>query len=221
MLDIDKITDDELPTVNENAINAVASEKEEKIEQAVKVDGFDPEIHATDESGNPQYTASGNLKKKRGRKKGQTQSTLNLDDKKEQEKVNLGSRETAITISGLLEITQCKLISNEFEYNEIERHMNIEAWTKTLDYYGGVSLTPPQELALSHMQIILTRAMSEKNKETKAKFGLVKAWFNHKFSKMNFKRKKDDKDNGSHDDSGQDRKRENNASQENGEVVAS
>jgi len=75
-----------------------------------------------------------------------------------------------------------------------------------LDYYGGVSLTPPQALALSHLQIILSRAMSEKSK-TRAKFGLGLAWFKNKMTKFKFKGKNK---NGAHVDSGKDPKRENN-----------
>lgn len=210
---LDDLATGELPEVKQNAIDAIHDVAQEKAkeENNSKPDGFDPEIHATGDDGKPQYTKTGKLKKKRGRKKGASNSTLNLgnpEKEKEEFEQRLSSLETATTISGMLEMAQYKMISNEFIYSEMERTANIQAWANTLDYYGGVNLTPPQTLALSHMQIILTRAMSEKSK-TRAKFGLGMAWFKNKFANL---RSKGKNKNGAHVNSGENSIGENDAS---------
>jgi len=204
---IGDIVADPMPEVKQNAIDAIHGQKAEEITKAVKVDGFNPEIHVVGADGQPKRNKNGSLKKKRGRKKGTTspsKSTLNIEDKKEELVEQISSYETAVTISGLLEMAQVKMISDEFLYLEIERCSNIEAWQKTLDYYGGVNLTPPQILFLSHMQIILTRAMGEKNIKTKEKFAYFKTWINQKVKRFSFKK---ENKNGSHADSGENPKR--------------
>lgn len=219
--DLTSIAGGEMPSVKQNAIDAVQNQKAETLETAIKIDGFDPHIHATDADGNPQYTKSGNLKKKRGRKKAsgsrpQSNSSLNLGIEPEKEiPKESESMGTAVTVSGLLEVAQIKMISEEFKYNEIEREVNIKAWCETFDHYGGVDLSPPQKLAMSHAQIILARALSGGEKsETRAKFKMAGIWLKQKVSKLSIKRKNKD---GALSDSGENSKRKNNASDENGE----
>lgn len=206
----------DLPEVKENAIAAVQEQKQAAISKAVNEEGFDPQIHVTDAEGNPVRNKSGTLKKKRGRKKGSkvgSKSQLNLDPPKEDENVTLGSHEAAQVISGLLEQAQVKLVSDEFIYTEIERTGNIEAWRQTLDHYGGLTLTPPQALVLSHLQIIISRAASPENKKTQEKFKLAGEWVKLKLKKITFKRAKKD---GAHADNRKDAKRKDNTSDENG-----
>ncbi len=218
---LDDIAGGEMPEVKENAIAAVQDQKQVEIESAVK-EGFDPEIHVTNADGTPALNKNGSFKKKRGRKKGSTvksKSQLNLSVNEPQiEEPVMGSLEAAITISGLLEAAQVKMISDEFIYEELERQGNIEAWKRTLDHYGGLNLTPPQTLVLSHLQIIVSRAMSPDNKKTKEKFALFGTWFKSKISNIKF-RKKDKKD-GARSDNRKDTKRENNPSNEDGKSQA-
>jgi len=180
---MDSLTaNEELPEVKENAIAAVQSKNEKDVNTA-KENGFDPNIHATNKDGSPKLTASGNFAKKRGRK-----SVLNTGQKsdKEQkaeaeaEKQKQENLHAAQMTSLLLETAQCKFISDDFRYSDIERQTNIDLWDKTYEYYGGVAIPPPLALAVDHMAIILVRA----NKPTtKDKITIFKTWLKTKFSR--------------------------------------
>lgn len=178
----DLSADEALPQVQENAIAAVKQDTEQKI-QKEKANGFDPNIHATNDDGTPKKTASGNFAKKRGRK-----STLNTGQKSakqiEQEEQELKAKEenkqSAAVISAILEQAQMKFISEEFEYSDRERAANQAVWEATLEYYGGVNIPPPVALAMDHMTIILSRAQKPKVKD---KFGHLKLWFKQKFTR--------------------------------------
>lgn len=125
--------------------------------------------------------------------------------------VQVDSTSAAVTVSGILEKLQVTLISDDFIYSEIERAQNITAWKNTLDYYGGVSLSPPAALALDHASIILTRAHKEK---TQSKIAQLKTAIAAKyFAWKNRKMKKEEQENAL-SDSGQDTKRENNLREE-------
>lgn len=217
---IDEIAGGDMPEVKQNAIDAVNLQKDNEIKKAVEVDGFNPDIHVVGADGQPQRNKNGSLKKKRGRKKGATNSTLNLKSEapKDEALPTMGSDEAATVISGLLEAAQVKLVSEEFIYSELERIGNIEAWRQTLDHYGGVKLSPPQALALSHLQIIVVRAMTQENKKTQEKFKLFGTWVKFKMSKITFKKK--GKKDGARSDSGEDSKRENDTSNANGKGKA-
>lgn len=102
--------------------------------------------------------------------------------------VKVDSTQAAQLVSGMLENMQVTLISKEFIYSDLEREANINAWRDTFDHYGGVSITPPQALALSHMSIILARAAPAKS-ETRTKLQLAKIWFTHKIAGIKFKLK--------------------------------
>ena len=184
---MDGLTSSELlPEVQEHSIAAVQSEKSEKIESA-KADGFNPEIHATNDDGTPKKTATGNFAKKRGRK-----STLNTGEKsakqieqeEQAEKAAHENRASAVVISGILEQAQMKMISMDFEYSETERAANQAVWEATLAHYGGVNIPPPVALAVDHMTIILTRAQKPAVKD---KFGHIKLWFKNKFKRKKYK----------------------------------
>ena len=175
---------EELPEVQQHSIDAIAAEKGEKLE-AAKRDGFDPDIHATNDDGSPKKTQAGNFAKKRGRK-----STLNTGEKsakaiekeeaaeKAAEKAKAENRQSAVVISGILEQAQMKYISEEFRYKDNERAANQAVWEATLEYYGGVNIPPPVALALDHMTIILSRAQRP---QVQDKFAHVKTWFKNKF----------------------------------------
>jgi len=180
---MDELTSSELlPEVQEHSIAAVQSEKSEKIESA-KADGFNPEIHATNDDGTPKKTATGNFAKKRGRK-----STLNTGEKSDKqakeeeaaEKAAFENKQSAIVISGILEQAQIKMISNAFAYSSRERAANQAVWEATLEYYGGVNIPPPVALMVDHMTIILTRAQEPAVKDKMSHF---KLWFKNKFKK--------------------------------------
>ena len=214
-LSIDELVTGDMPEVKQNAIDAVTAQKQGDIDKASRDEGFDPSIHVVDGDGKPKRNKNGTLKKKRGRKKGATNSTLNFEKEKEQDEPDenlVESLTAATTISGLLEMTQVNLISEEFRYNDIERFENIDAWCKTLDYYGGLHLTPPQILVLSHMSIISSRAMSQKNVKTKEKFAYFKTFLKMKFTGL-FK-KKDSKD-GTYSDNRKNDERQNDSGDEN------
>lgn len=185
------------PEVSETAIAAVAESKaDDAAEQAQEA-----------ETENVKRNKDGSIAKKRGRKAGQTnaQSTfynpnVKPETKQAPETPASQSFPSAVVVSGVLERLQMAFISDEFEYTETERNINIGAWSATFDYYGGVNLSPPAILALSHAEIIMTRATKSK---TQTRFALIKAWFADKFAKIRGKKN-------ALSDSGENVKRENN-----------
>lgn len=96
------------------------------------------------------------------------------------------STAAATTISGILEQMQVMLISEDFRYEQIERENNVAAWRKTIDSYGGITISPVQELIISQASIILARVHKPK---TQTKITLAKAWLSDKIS--NFKKRKE------------------------------
>lgn len=168
---MDALTEGEaFPEVKENAIEAVAKKQQKEEEKPSE----------------PQkLNLDGTVAKKRGRKPGQKSAFKNPRDK-EPEKDGMSSQQAAVAISGIIEGLQVSLISKEFIYHPIERETNQKAWEKTLDHYGGVNLSPPAELALSHIAIISARAMQ--GQETKTKLSLAGTWFKMKW--QNFKNRK-------------------------------
>lgn len=177
------------PTVSENAINAVTAKENEKIAELEKL-----------EAEGVKLKKDGTPAKKRGRKSKNEKNTSDTVANKSQfvnpraEKQENGqvqenieeklknSQEAAIFVSGILETAQIKLISKDFEYNKLEREANIMAWKDTFDYYGGVELSPPMRLAMSHGSIIMTRSFN--SSETRSKFSLMAAWTKNKFTKL-------------------------------------
>lgn len=179
---------EEMPDVQEHAIQALQAEKQSELDKA-KADGFNPEIHQTDARGNPVKTKSGRWAKKRGAK---PKDFKRPGDKKQAENdapksISMDSIESARMVSEMLEGLSVKLIGDEWQLSEAERAGNISAWAATFDYYGGVKISPPAALALSHMQIIITRAGKPK---TASKFKLFGAWMKSKFT---FKKSKKEK----------------------------
>lgn len=196
VVSMDALTsDDVFPDAQPHAIQAtqekMAQEKAEQEKQAQE---------------NVTYNKDGSVRKKRGRKPNAEKKFINPRDKKAAETASdilkADSTQAAQIISGMLEQMQVTLISDEFEYNQMEKDLNILAWKDTLDYYGGLQVSPPMSLVISHMGIILSRAQQPK---TQTKFGLIKAWFANKIAQR--KKKKENKNALS--DSGQNNEREN------------
>lgn len=186
------VADETLPEVQQPAIDAfnekAAAEKQEAA--ALEAQGV-------------KLKADGTPAKKRGRKSNAEKGLVDPRAPKaksaeeiEAEQKAQDSLEAAAVVSGILEQLQVVLISDEFKYEEIERVNNIQAWKDTFDHYGGVSLSPPARLAMSHASIIMTRAMRPKSK-TQEKMALAKVWIVNKFSRVNVKfwQKKKDNEN--------------------------
>lgn len=75
---------DAMPEVQEHVVNNhIAQEQEIQQQNADARDKrgakFDPEIHAVEDDGSPKYTAAGYFAKKRGRKKLDNESTVNVN----------------------------------------------------------------------------------------------------------------------------------------------
>lgn len=155
-----------LPEVNTHAIEAVQAESEE--------------IKQIEASEPVRLKKDGTPAKKRGRKAGATIHGRHGFAIPDSAQATISSEAAAVTVSGVLEQMQVVLISKEFAYKDVERLNNVNAWRKTFDYYGGVNLSPPAELALSHASIILSRAMA--GGETKTKLALGAAWVKNKIA---------------------------------------
>jgi len=175
-LSIDSLTETEaFPEVNEAAMTAISADREEK--------AIDEKIEET-----VKLKKDGTPAKKRGRKPNSEKKPFYNPEEK-QEKTGdqnplVSSEYAATTVSAMFENITVRLISSEWELSPTERVMNVNAWRDTFDYYGGVTLTPPQALALSHLNIILTRIPKP---ETQSKFSLFKAWLKVKI--QNWKNK--------------------------------
>lgn len=176
---IDKLTEAEsLPEANDSSIAAIT---EAKIEEAKEA--------AAQEAAKPvKYNKDGSVAKQRGRKKGETSPPKNASTLGGPAQPLQTSLAAAATISGLLEHAQVALISDEFIYSDMERALNIGAWEKTLDHYGGMKIHPAAELAMNHFAIIASRSQKEK---TKTKLAHAKVWLSSLTSK--WKKKKEDK----------------------------
>lgn len=184
--------DEKFPDPSENAINAVSAKLEEKAA-----------IEENSEEEKPKLKKDGTVAKKRGRKPGVKSGDSKLHNPREPkqaaEHTEVSSLYAAQVTSGILEQMQVMLISKDFQYSPIEREGNIKAWEATFDHYGGVQLTPPQALMLSHAGIIASRFGT--SSETKSKLGLVKAWAKNKISKFkNRKNKNALSDTGANDE---------------------
>ncbi len=169
------------PEVQENAIAAVTQAKTEQVAEQIRDDvPTDAPV---------KFNKDGSIRKKGGRKKGGTNKTAGDFYKGEEKKpvdplapVKVSSLAAATTMSGVIERASVILISDEWTLNEAERAGNIKAWENTFDYYGGLNLSPPLALTLSHMEIIAHRSLNPNNKVTRAKLPLIGAWFKTKFA---------------------------------------
>lgn len=181
----DLTSEEQLPEIQEHAIAAVQSDKEEKIAEAV-VDGFDPSIHETGPGGKPVLTKGGGFRKKRGNKGGSRRagnSQLNLQPESQQNKagqsVEISSAAAAATTSAILERVQIGVMGDDMAYSESERKNNVKAWEDLYDYYGGVKVHPALAVASDHMMIILTRAQKPTFRQRLAG---VKLYLSQKFT---------------------------------------
>jgi hypothetical protein len=187
MTTMDDLTKDEiLPDANPEAIAAIDAARKETLEQARNA-GFNPAIHASKPDGTPVLTKDGKFAKPRGRKAGQFNSAPKksslFNDQLQMPIQTVSSEAAAKTISGLLEQASVVLVSDEWKLTDEERKTNVEAWRQTLDYYGGVKLSPPQALVLNHLTIIATRSFAPK---TQTKYQLFKAYLNDKLANLKF-----------------------------------
>jgi hypothetical protein len=209
---LDDLTGD-MPEVKENAIAAMEAARGDALKKA-QANGFDPAVHVTDAAGNPVLTKSGTFKKKNGRKPGSGSKSY-VHNPEAEKRAAADSQARAVqseyaarTVSGLLELASVKMLGDEWKLGEVERETNVVAWRDTFDYYGGVNLTPPMALALSHATIIMTRAGQPK---TRNKLSLAWAWLKVKFS-----RNKKVNENGARPDTGANDERKNDAGDEAG-----
>ena len=107
----------------------------------------------------------------------------------------ISSEHAAKMASGTIEGLGVALLGPDWKYHEMERAANVQAWSDTFDYYGGVQLSPPQMLMLSHGAIILQRFTTSETTRTKA--GLAKAWFKNKIANLKGRKKNALSDSGS------------------------
>ena len=177
-LSMDDLTGaDVFPDVQEHAVQA-----------AVEKAAVEKAEFAKAETQNITYNKDGTPRKKRGPKPKGEKNFKNPRDIKAAQNIApmVDSSQAAVVISGILEQMQVTLISDEFKYQTMERDLNVLAWKNTLDSYGGMELTPPMALAISHGAIILSRASQPK---TKTKFEAAKIWFQLKLQKYQEKKK--------------------------------
>lgn len=155
---------DQLPEVNEAAMEAVKAQAAEVASEAPAV----------------KLKKDGTPKKTPGRKPGAIKSQMNLKPEAKNDIPVISSAAAAATCSGLLEMTSVNLISDEWIMSEMERAANIKAWEDCFNHYGGVNLPPPAALAANYLGLIVTRSFKPK---TQSKWGLIKYWFASKFKR--------------------------------------
>lgn len=198
---MDELTAGEIfPKPDEEAIAAIV-QNNEAAAQSDLPEKFNPAIHATDKHGNPSVTKGGKFRRKKntGFINPEIDATKEAEKKAAAEKAAQDSLKAAQVTSGLIEQLSIKLISDDFIYSEFERESNVKAWQDCYNYYGGVNLTPPLELAMNHGAIIIARS----HKPTvQSKFRQFAGWLK---SKLKRKAK-----NGTHSGSRPDGQRQNN-----------
>lgn len=176
---------EKFPEVSEHAIGAF-KEKEIKAQKEVIQQSVELQKDV-------KLKKDGTPAKKRGRKsldeKTKTDSAFfNPREANKASAQEISSHYAATVTSGIIESVTVAMISKDFQLNDIERVANVKAWADTFDYYGGVSLTPPQALMLNQAGIFLTRFGA--SKETQSKLALGKAWLKDKYVSFKNRKKK-------------------------------
>lgn len=179
---------------------------------------FDPEIHATDASGNPLKTASGKYRKKPGRKKGVDYSAENrsttpkapneiagdIARNNSRHAAAIAAVETVQVIGRIIGGEEWAYIKND-QFGIDERASGIAAFERYFEAKNIDDLPPGIALSIWGVAYCAPRFAAPK---TKNRLGLAVAWFKSKLSR--------NKHNGARTDIRNDRKRENNTSEDAG-----
>ena len=191
---------EEFPRPDEEAIAAITNKEATKAPKS-KGEEFDAKIHRVGDDGKPALTKTGKFRKKTGYK------FINPETAKPAAPsiggVEMTSKNAAVLTSSIIERLSVALVSDEFEYSELERAANWKAWEDCYDFYGGVNLSPPMALAADHLTIIMTRINKPK---TISKISMLIFWAKNKFKRKN--------KNGALPDSGNDGSRKDNVGTE-------
>ena len=182
---MDDLTEvEQFPEIDNEAVDSIMRQNAENKTTGVPLQSmsqteekFNPEIHRTNPDGTPALTKTGKFRKKKGWKliKPEAQTAQSAVKKE-----SLTSRAAARIVSGTLEKLSMVLVSDEFQYTPPEKESNIEAWERCIDYYGGVHISPPLELAANHMKIILARMDKPK---TQSRMAQAYFWIKSKFGR--------------------------------------
>lgn len=204
----------DMPNVSEHVIDAHNAKEQEiahnnSLMKDKRGDTFDPNIHAVEEDGTPKMTAAGNFSKKRGRKAGQTNSTLNTGSvqkpqetidpqkalKNKQRQAGNAAANTLITLGVVMGGEEWQPIKNE-EHGIDEKFTLEMAFS---DYFEAKQMEDiPAGIALS-IAIIGYAAprftMPKTQERSKSLWGKVKKWWiNRKLKKHGLKAEEVKKD---------------------------
>jgi len=209
LTDVDEIADEiisEMPEPSQHAIDAAAEEQaavvEMKQKHADKIDskgrGFDPELHVVDTDGTPLLTATGKLRCKRGRKKGQ--SSVKPPGASSQPMQDTGLSEMTVqaavtgkTAANMLMTVGVALGGEEWQ-PRVDKSTGLDEQTMLeksfSDYFlatGRTDIPPGWALLFAIGAYSLPRfRMPKTQKRTLGAFGKLKAWlYRRKLEKEN------------------------------------
>lgn len=202
-----------MPAPQEHAI-AAEQEDQEKVQGLVDKSGtpFDPDIHATDDNGEPLKTRAGNWRKKPGRKGGSTaKSTLNTKGGGNATAQNSGqvggvdqntyiSAMTTVDTIGLLAQTlggenyRYQVVYDESGKNVLvdERQNGIESFTRLYEQKGVKDIPPGAAVVLWGLMFLAPRLRQDNRAKNKIK--LAWHWFLSKVSRKKRLEKKGEKE---------------------------
>ena len=170
---------------------------------------FDPEIHATDKDGNPSKTPKGKFRKKRQTAKSViAQQSRELEALKEKQAADKKARDAATVAVTLSLHTAVMMLGEEWKADPDER---VALDSAAGDYFVAKDINDfPPGIALSIVCFSFAAKRIATGKETQTKIGRAKYWVSEKWKALSKRKRK----NASQSNSGDDGKRENDASEE-------
>lgn len=208
---IGNLAGDHIAAMSEPSEHAIAAEQEDTDKNAGIVDKsgtpFNPDFHATDDSGNPLYTQAGNFRKKPGRKPGQgPASSLNTNTTRNtstQDSGHDGAYMSAVATVDSVGMVAQMLGGEMYAYQRIlaedkktvlldERESGIESFTQ-LYRQKGVKDIPPG-VAVTIWAIMFLAPRLRKDARTKSKLKLAWYWLKSKITRKPMPKKQAEKE---------------------------
>lgn len=208
---IDFLAGDHIGAMSEPSEHAIAAEQEDADKNAGTVDKsgtpFNPDFHATDDSGNPLYTQAGNFRKKPGRKPGQgPSSSLNTNTPSRATTQESGHDSAYMSATATVDSVGmvAQMLGGEmYRYQRIlaedkktvlldERESGIEAFTNLYREKGVKDIPPGVAVAIWAIMFMAPRL--QKDDRTKSKLKLAWYWLKSKISRKPMPKKQPEKE---------------------------
>lgn len=189
---INSLASDHIEAMSDPSEHAIAAEREDSEKHSHLVDKsgtpFNPEIHATDDSGEPLKTQAGNWRKKPGRKPGDGPAS-SLNTKPQQKASTQDSGQQAAYVSAMTTVDSVGMVARalggeSYAYQRImdetgkqvlvdERENGIEAFTRLYEQKGVTDIPPGVAVVLWGLMYLAPRLQQDKRAQSKIKL----AWY--------------------------------------------